>query len=189
MNLLIIVDYQNDFVAADGQIARKVGAEKLQASQKLAPKLQTLIDTWHAKKNPVLFLISDYRRDGYKGYYKKAREKNMYVGAAAPGTRGSELYQLKPEKEDLFVTKKYFDGFYETLLEQKLQDLKAQKIFLCGVNTDVCVFHTAIGSMIRGYETMVIEDATETISPNKQLFLDYLQKYVGVQIVNSSSLL
>lgn len=187
-NILIVVDYQNDFISPKGQVAKKIGNDLLLKSQKLADKLQSLLDKWHDEDKLVLFLVSDYSLDNYKESYRKGREKNPYGNVARKGTWGHELYQLKTNPKDIFIVKNYFDGFYKSKLERYLKDNNIEKVYLCGINTDVCVFHTAIGAIIRGYETYVIEDATETTSPNKQIFLDYLDKHVGIHIIKSGKI-
>ncbi len=189
-DILIIVDYQNDFVSPDGQVAKRLGNNIFLKSQALAGKLQKLIDMRHKTNKLVLFLVSDYNIKHYKGYFKKIRTKtkSAYGGAATKSTWGHKLYRLKSKPKDHFVVKHYFDGFYKTKLGDFLQKNKITDVYICGVNTDVCVFHTAIGSSIRGYKTFVIKDATETITPNKKIFLDYLEKYVGIQIVTSKQI-
>jgi nicotinamidase-related amidase len=189
--VLVVVDYQNDFISPSGQVAKRLGNNILKKNQALAPKIQNLINEWHKRKKPVVFVVSDYGIKHYKGWFRKIRTemKNAYGGAAVKGTRGHELYELKSGKSDYFVVKHYFDGFYKTKLEDLLKKIKAGDIYICGANTDVCVFHTAIGSSFRGYRTFVIKDATETISPNKGLFLDYLDKYAGVRIISSNKII
>ena len=189
-DILIVVDFQNDFVSPDGQVAKMLGNNVLLKSQVLKIKLQKLIDSFHKTNKLVLFLVSDYNIKHYKGCFKRIRTKmkSAYGEAATKGTWGHKLYQLKSKTKDSFIVKHYFDGFYKTKLENFLQKNKIKNVYICGVNTDVCVFHTAIGSSIRGYKTFVIRDATETITSNKKIFLDYLNKYVGVQMVYSSQI-
>ena len=181
--LLIIVDYQNDFISPDGQVAKRLGNKVLHNGQALADKIQILINKWHQENRLIIFLISDYSLKNYEGFFKKARSKNAYGDAAHKGTWGHKLYKLKPGPKDYFVIKNYFDGFYKSDLEKFLKKNKVDTIYLCGINTDVCVFHTAIGASIRGYKTFVIEDATETITPYKKIFINYLKNIVGVKLI------
>ncbi len=183
--LLIITDYQNDFVASDGKVAKIIGDKNFLKLQEIAPKIQKLVDFWHQKEKKVLFLVSDYNSEYHKGYYKEFRARGAYGNTVLKNTIGHELYKLKSEENDKFIVKNYFDGFYQTELETFLKENQITDIYFCGVNTDVCVFHTAIGAMNRGYNVYVIEDATETITDNKKIFLDYLREYVGVKIIES----
>ncbi len=185
-SILIIVDYQNDLVAPNGKVAKKIGKKLLKKSQDISIKIQPLIDKWHKENNTVLFLSSDYNLKFYKGSFKKHKDKSAYGNVAIKGTKGHELYKLHSNKNDKFIVKNYFDGFYKTKLDEYLKKQKSNNIFICGINTDVCVFHTAIGAMNRGYNVYVIEDATASISDrNKKIFLEYLKSYIGVKIIKS----
>ena len=148
-DILIVVDYQNDFISPKGQIAKKIGNSLLLKSQKLVDKLQPLLDKWHNEDKPVLFLVSDYSLDNYKESYRKGREKSPYGNTAKQGTWGYKLYKLKASPKDTIITKNYFDGFYKSKLEDFLKDNNIEKVYLCGINADVCVFHTAIVAIIR----------------------------------------
>jgi len=187
-NILIIIDYQNDFVSPKGKIAKKFGNPILKNSQKISSKIQKLIDIFHNNNSQVLFLTSDYSLKKYKGALKEHKSKSAYGEIAIKNTWGHKLYQLKHLKKDKFIIKNFFDGFYKTKLDNYLKNKKIKNIYLCGVNTDVCVFHTAIGAMNRGYTVSLIEDATATISKDKKIFLNYLSKYIGVNIIKSKNI-
>jgi len=182
--LLIVVDYQNDFVSPDGHLSLSLDHNVLCKTQKLAPILQALIDKWHSRSDPVLFLLSDYNLKNYKGAFLRAREASPYGGAAITGSWGHDLYKLKSNPTDKILVKNYFDGFQDSLLESSLKEIEAKEAYFCGINTDVCVFHTAIGALTRGYNTYLIEDATDTPSSHKKVFVDQLKR-LGVQITNS----
>ncbi len=186
--LLIITDYQNDFVSPAGKVAQRIGNDKLIASQQIKDKITDLINSWHKKQDPILFLISDYNSENYRGNFKSHRKHGPYGDTAIAGTQGHELYGLHPGEDDSIITKNYFNGFYGTELETFLEKKQITSIYFCGVNTDVCVFHTAIESAVRGYDVYVIEDATETVTPYKEIFLNYLSDYIGVKIIQSQEI-
>ncbi|MFA6042395.1 MAG: isochorismatase family cysteine hydrolase [Patescibacteria group bacterium] len=183
--LLCVVDYQNDFVSPDGKVAKQLGNDKLLKAQALLPKIQQLLDAWHKRSDPVLFLQSDYSLKNYKASFQEGRKNSAYSNAAIVGTWGHALFGLQPAASDARLVKLYFDGFYQSALEDTLVKQEITDVYFCGINTDVCVFHTAIGAIVRGYRSYVIEDATETVSSAEQkaIFLQYLKNYVGVQIV------
>jgi ureidoacrylate peracid hydrolase len=189
-DLLIVVDYQNDFVSEDGKIAKRIKID-LSKLQKIQNTIQKLIDIWHKENKPILFIMNDYNTKYYKGDYKKFRAtKSAYGNTALNGTWGHELYKIKKDKKDKVLIKHFFDGFYKTRLDEFLKKNKIENIYFAGVNTDVCVFHTSLGAVIRGYKVNVIEDATATVSDkNKKIFLDYLNKYTGINIINSKGLI
>ncbi|MFT4537303.1 MAG: nicotinamidase-related amidase [Saprospiraceae bacterium] len=188
---LCIVDYQNDLVHPKGKVAQgiKGGNSRLVEAQALAPYIQDAIDSCVAKGYVIVSIQSDYSLDNYIGHYRKQREKKLYVNTAVAGTWGHELYEIVLPSDAVTVTKYYFDGFYETSLHEELQKLDVDEVYICGVNTDVCVTHTAIGAAWRGYKTHLIEDLTETISPNKKTqAIEYLAGIVSVDILTSKDL-
>ncbi len=189
-SILIVIDYQNDFVAPNGKVAKKFDNKLLKKSQKISTKIQFLIDKWHADKNIVLFLSSDLSSKYYKGNFQTHKNQSAYGNTAIKGTWGHKLYKLKYNNDDKSIVKHFFDGFYKTNLDKYLKNKKIKNIFLCGINTDVCLFHTAIGAMYRGYNVFAIEDATASIhNRNKKIFLDYLINYVGVRTVKSNKII
>lgn len=181
---LIVIDYQNDFLSNKGKIAKKLGVKFIERGQRISHKIQALINQFHSQNDHVIFLMNNYNTENYKGSFKKHRKKSPYGDTALLGEWGHDLYNLEPGSKDKFIVKKFFDGFYETKLEQFLKKGKITDLYLCGINTDVCVFHTAIGAMIRGYNVTIIKDATATITNHKNIFLNYLSKFVGVKIKN-----
>jgi len=182
---LVVIDYQNDFLSNKGKVAKRLGSELIASGQKISKKIQALIDQFHSKNNYVIFLMSDYNTQNYKGAFKEHRKKSPYGDTAFFGEWGYNLYELKAGDEDKFIVKKFFDGFYKTNFDQFLKKEGVIDLHFCGINTDVCVFHTAIGAMNRGYSVTVIKNATATITNHKNIFLNYLAKFAGVKIKNS----
>lgn len=184
---LCIIDYQNDLVHSDGKVAERIkgGSARLTKAQLLAPEIQKLIELFSKKDQVIVSIQSDYGLNNYTGHYKEKRAEKLYADTAIIGTWGYDLFNLVLPKNSTTVTKHYFDGFYETNLHDVLQDNDVDEVFLCGVNTDVCVVHTAIGAAWRGYKTHLLEDLTETISPNKTQAIEYLADIVDVDIMQS----
>lgn len=185
---LIVVDYQNDFVSSNGKVAQALDKDSLESSQALLPTIKGLIDTFHEKEDQVFFLISDYNTEYYSGSFKEKREVNPYGNCAIEGTEGHKLFGLSSTSADTVVLKRFLDGFYDTNLDEVLKEKGIEKVYFCGINTDVCVFHTAIGASQRGYHVHVITDATDTTTGNKELFLNYLDQFVGVQLLTTKEL-
>jgi nicotinamidase-related amidase len=58
---------------------------------------------------------------------------------------------------------------------------------LIGLETDVCVLHSAIGLLEKGYRVAVIADATGSPVPGHEMGLDRMQR-AGVVVVNMKGL-
>lgn len=188
-SLLITMDYQNDYVDSQGKVAKKLKTDLID-NQKILPSIKRVINKWRSENNSILFIMNDYNVKNYKGAFKKHRAKGAYGNTALQGTWGHELYKIIPEKSDKIIVKNFPHGYYKTNLEKYLKSLNPSKIYFTGINTDVCVFHTAFYTALLGYETYVIEDATAgTTKKNKKIYLNHLEKIAGIKIIKSNSLL
>lgn len=187
--LLIIVDYQNDYVHQSGKIAKRLKA-KLNENRRILPAIQNLLHAWHRKQNPVLFILSDYNIKKYSGAYKKYRTTNAFGNTAIKGTWGHELYRIIPNRNDKIITKNFPHGFIKTNLEKYLTNIHPSTIYFTGINTDVCVFHTAFQTALLGYKVYIVKEATAaSTKKNKKIFLEYLKKVTGVGIIKSKLIL
>lgn len=186
---LIVIDYQNDFISPEGKVAG-TGKFDLTASQSIQPKLQKLIDHWHSKNQPVFFVISDYNLNNYESTFKELRQKSPYGDSAKTGTWGHELYELKASESDTFVVKHYFDGFLKTDLEEQLRSRGIEDLTICGINTDVCVFHTTMSAVVRSFRISLVEDATAASrTENHPVFMNYMEKIGGARRVTTDELI
>jgi nicotinamidase-related amidase len=64
----------------------------------------------------------------------------------------------------LVINKTSYDTFLTTGLDQTLRSIGAQSVFVAGLLTDVCVSATARACADRGYQTVVVGDASTTVS-------------------------
>ncbi len=100
--LLIIVDYQNDYVDQKGKLAKTSNVD-LTEHRNILPYIKNLIKIWHNAKNPVLFIMSDYNVKYYKGHYKEYRMSSAYGNTALRGTWGHKLYNIMPNNKDRII--------------------------------------------------------------------------------------
>jgi nicotinamidase-related amidase len=187
--LLVIIDYQNDFVDQKGKVAEKLKVD-LSENRKILGTLKNLLDKWHQRNYPVLYVNSDYSTRNYVGEYKKYREeKSAFGNTAMAGTWGHQLYGLTKEEGDEEIVKNYLDGFWKTNLENYLKVLDPSEIYFCGLYTDVCVFHTSLHASLLGYKIFVVKDGVAT--PNKengQIFLNYLGNFCGIVSISENEI-
>lgn len=60
------------------------------------------------------------------------------------------------------INKRTYCGFYQTDLEEILEEFRVRKVAVVGDCTDICVIVAVIGLVIRGYEVTVLTDCVET---------------------------
>ncbi len=69
------------------------------------------------------------------------------------------LPALAPQRDEPVVIKRRYSGFYGTDLDTVLRGLRAETLFVCGVNTNNCVLATVYDAFSRDYRIVVLADA------------------------------
>lgn len=129
--LLIVVDYQKDFV--DGSLGFK-------EAQDLDDYLVSLIDQYHQNKDDVLFTFDTHQTN----YLESQEGKNLPIPHCIKGSNGWQLYgkvnSVKKEY-DICIEKPTF-GSLE--LGNYLKNKSYQDITLVGVVSNICVLSNAV---------------------------------------------
>jgi len=169
---LLIIDMLNDFVH---------GSLKVPAAKDIAPKIKKLADLFRSHKKPVIYIKDSH----VKGVDLELR---LWGEHAIEGTWGSEVIEeLRPQASDFIVAKRRYSGFFATDLDLLLRQLMVVKLVLTGVVTDICVLHTAADAFFRGYEVIVVSDATASLTPERhERALNYMKEVYGAKILSSS---
>ncbi len=170
--VLIIVDMINDFVTG------KFGSER---AQNIVPRVVELINKARKRGIPVIFL-----RDSHD---KSDREMNIWGEHAMKGSRGSEIIpELKPEKNDIIIEKRWYSGFVDTPLPEILRNMNAKTLVFVGVSTDICVQNNVASAYFSGYKTIVPPDCTASIDEDAyENSLKYMKNIFGAEIISSDN--
>ncbi|MGF6221274.1 cysteine hydrolase family protein [Pseudomonas frederiksbergensis] len=80
------------------------------------------------------------------------------------GGEGWQLAEgLKTSPQDLRVRKTTPDSFYQTHLHEQLQELDADRLIICGLQTDYCINATVRQAHQLGYDVVLVANAHSTI--------------------------
>lgn len=183
--LLIVVDYQKDFV--DGSLGFS-GAEEL--DERIAAK----IDEYHENGDYVSYTMDSHTRQ----YLDTLEGKNLPIEHCIEGTPGWELYgrtsraildRDRMYRKVTFGSSKLFEGLTSA---QKAADEAGTYPFvsieLVGLVSNICVISNAIIAKAACPDVPVIVDASCTASADARLHeaaLDILEG-LQVQVVNRS---
>jgi nicotinamidase-related amidase len=70
--------------------------------------------------------------------------------------------ELDPAVDEPRIQKAYGDSFEETDLEDVLAQRRVGRLVIAGAQTDACIRSTLHGSLVRGYDTVLVSDAHTT---------------------------
>ena len=128
---LIVVDYQNDFVA---------GTLGNQYAKNIESAICKKINSAHQNGDTVIFTFDTHSEN----YMDTLEGKYLPIAHCINNTPGHELYGQVAQlatKEDIFIEKHTFPS--DTLLTY-LQQNPVDQVELCGVVTNICVISNAI---------------------------------------------
>ena len=164
---LVIIDFQNDFVARGGALDRAGKYSPVLGS--IEAVLLKLVEGARRASVPVLFVRCEYNRAADRAYLSETfleQARRSYGGlytdipVCVAGTWGARFYgQVQPEAPDLVVTKHRFSAFEGTDLDLILRSLGARALVIGGVVTHVCVESTVRDAFFKDYSCVVPSDA------------------------------
>ncbi len=167
---LIVVDMQRDFLEVGG-FGSSLGND-VERLRSIIPSLLSLINTFRKYNAKIIYLKEGHKPDLSDCPNSKFRrgENEYKIGDLGPlgrilinGEPGNQIIpELSPKIGEIIIEKPGKGGFYKTNLNEQLESLKISHLIFSGVTTEVCVQSTMREAMDRGYETLVVEDATES---------------------------
>ncbi len=170
---LIVIDMQRDFVEPGG-FGDTLGNEvtRLQA---IVPTVGRLIGLFRKAGWPVIHTREGHKPDLSDCPPAKRLRGNPTLRIGDSGPMGRILIQgepghciveeLAPIAGETVIDKPGKGSFYATGLDDLLKRLKVTHLVIAGVTTEVCVQTTMREANDRGYECLLVEDATESYFP------------------------
>ncbi len=167
---LIIIDMQRDFVEPGG-FGSALGND-VTPLMNIVPVIATLLDVFRRLGLPVIHTREAHRADLSDCPPSKLKRghADLRIGDTGPmgrllidGEPGNDIVApLKPMRGEYDIAKPGKGAFYATPLHDILQKLGVTHLFFTGVTTEVCVQTSMREANDRGYECLLIEDATES---------------------------
>jgi nicotinamidase-related amidase len=175
---LLVIDMQNDFCHPDGWLAH-IGVDVSPARTPIAP-LQNLLPKLREISLPILWINWGNRPDllnispATRHVYNPTGE-GIGLGDPLPKNQAPVLIkeswaaaivdELTPETDDICIDKYRMSGFWDTPLDSILRNLGKTTLFFAGVNADQCVMATLQDANFLGYDCILLQDCTNTTSP------------------------
>lgn len=168
-NLLLVIDFQKDFVD---------GALGFENACKLDEKIASKIKSYRKNNDDIIFTF-DTHEDNYLDTFEG---KNLPVKHCIKGSEGWKLYgetgTLIQDSDRAFLKPTF--GSYELL--EYLKNTNYEKIEIVGLVTNVCVISNAIIVKTAQPETPIVVDASCVSSYDSELHNKTLDVMEGLQI-------
>jgi biuret amidohydrolase len=170
---LVVIDMQRDFIEPGG-FGEALGNDVSRLSA-IVPAVAELLALFRARNWPVI-----HTREAHKPDLSDCPPSKIKRGSAAQrigeagsmgrllvaGEPGSAIIpELAPLPNELVIDKPGKGMFWATDLHETLQARAISHLIFAGVTTEVCVQTSMREANDRGYECLLIEDATESYFP------------------------
>jgi nicotinamidase-related amidase len=186
---LVIIDMQRDFVEPGG-FGEALGND-VSRLRAIIPTTAALLAWARDYGLRVLHTREGHRPDLADCPPAKLRRGNPALRIGAPGPMGRILVdgepgndivpELTPRADEAVIVKPGKGAFWATPLDQLLKAHEVTHLLLAGVTTEVCVQTTMREANDRGYDCLLVEDATESYFPDfKRATLDMIRAQGGI---------
>jgi nicotinamidase-related amidase len=186
---LVVIDMQRDFIERGG-FGDSLGNDVTRL-EGVVPTVARLLALFRTRGWPVIHTREAHRPDLSDCPPSKIRRGNptLHIGQAGAmgrllvaGEPGNDIVPaLAPLGGEIVIDKPGKGMFWATGLHERLQGLGITHLVFAGVTTEVCVQTSMREANDRGYECLLIEDATESYFPEFKLAtLDMIAAQGGI---------
>ena len=147
-------------------------------ARRIIPNIQRLLERENARGSKVFYICDQHAPDD--------REFELFPPHCIIGTPETEIIPELSEYTGEIIPKTCYSGFYGTILDDKLSDLRPGKLVVCGVCTDICILFTVADARNRDYTVEVPVDCVASFNEKAHEFaLGHMQKILGARLVNT----
>lgn len=144
-------------------------------SRQIIPNVQRLLGRELEHGSKTFFICDNHDPDDL--------EFKMFPPHCIEGTVEAEVIPELAKYPGEIIPKKRYSGFFGTSLEEKLKELKPEKLIICGVLTNICVMHTTADARNRDYEVEVPTDCVASPDAEAHRFaLEHIEKVLGARL-------
>jgi len=144
----------------------------------IIPNIQKLLEQELQKGTKIFYLCDQHAQDD--------PEFELFPPHCIRGTVEAEIIPEFLQYPGELIPKRHFSAFHGTTLGDKLNEIEAEKVIICGVCTDICVLHTIADARKRGFQVEVPVDSVASFDNRSHLFaLQHIEKVLGAKLVRT----
>lgn len=186
---LILIETQNEWMHHEGKLYKALAEDK-EMMQTSVLNIEKIVN--FARTNNIKIIHVGLRFE--KGYPELANGKSGLrkaipnAGTFPINEFGSQFFEsVKPIEGEFVVTGRVgASGFTGSNLDAYLRNNKIENLYLAGYATHVCVESTLRDAHDKGYNTLIISDATSAFNRNQQTyFLNEIVHHFGEHLTSS----
>jgi len=144
-------------------------------ARRIIPNVQHLLEHELAQGSKLFFICDRHTPDD--------PEFKMFPPHCIEGTAEAEVIPELARYKGEVIPKRRFSAFADTPLEKKLNEVKPEKLIVCGVCTDICVLHTVADARNRDYQVEVPANCVASFDEKSHHFaLEHIAKVLGAKV-------
>ena len=168
---LLSIDMQHGFLAPNSPL-------HVPGATDIVPNINRLAASLRDRGGLVAWVLVAYKPEKYGGWKTsfdargKPETAQFIVDHLTEGADGHQLWdEMDAQSQDLMVTKYRYSAFISgsSDLEARLRERGIDTVLITGTLTNVCCESTARDAMQLGFQTMMITDATATLTDAEQV--------------------
>ncbi len=146
-----------------------------ESARRIIPSVKRLLEREISHGARVLYLCDCHTSDD--------PEFALFPPHCIEGTPETEIIPELSAYPGEIIPKKYYSGFFDTSLEERLSELHPDKLIVCGVCTDICILHTVADARNRNYKVEVPVECVASFNPSAHHFaLEHMEQVLGVKL-------
>jgi nicotinamidase-related amidase len=186
---LLVIGMQRDLMEPGG-FASSLGND-VSSVQAIVPVVKQVLETFRSLHLPVFFIVEGHKSDLSDCPPSKLRRSRgiVNIGDSTPmgrvlvlGEPGTSVIPaLEPLPGETILAKPGKGAFFSSGLDELLPQQHITHLIMTGITTEVGIQTTMREANDRGYECLLVEDATESYFPEfKQVCLEMIRAQGGI---------
>ena len=168
---IIIIDLQKYFY--------KLATPKFE--NKINPNIEKLLKFAREEKIKIIHIKTVYKKD--KSNWPEAYKTRDAMWCMENTEDCKIIPSALPQPNETVIIKKRFSSFYETELDEVLQQNKIDTLFIAGFSGDVCVRMTTMDAFNRGYNLFWVSDCIDSLFEDYKESEEYIQNLTKLKVL------